>query len=50
MMEALVPVMAEILREILKQVGNELEALAYEYIHEETESVMGQRYEMIIIQ
>jgi hypothetical protein len=50
MMEALVPVMAEMLLEMSKQVMNEQEVLAYEHLNEETESVMGQKYETMAMQ
>ena len=39
-----------VLLEKLRQIGNEQEVLVHEHSYEETESLMGQRYEMIIIQ
>jgi hypothetical protein len=50
MMEALVLVMDEMLLVMLKQVMNEQEALAYEHLNAETESVMGQKYVTMAMQ
>jgi hypothetical protein len=48
MMEALVPMMAEILFEMSKQVMNEREVLACEHLRVETDCVLGQKHEMMI--